>query len=261
MPTLVMMTYHLLAFNSPWVLGYFYHAYPEFAEVHNRDNPLGLVLPDQFWNKLSSLFWGRYRGLLFYAPIMWLAVPGWLVLCARRQLILAVGTFSIVAAIVLVNVCYPEWTGGWLTGPRLLVPLLPFAMLPVAALIAGDSAAARAAALLAAFLGLAGGVLMLLFQGADGRIPHDIADPLTQAVWPVWRGQAPPGSHFHLGFCRTIVSVLAPSWIAKLEPRNEALQFLPLVLVQVVAIAALSRAYCSSARPAKASSDLGVDHE
>ena len=34
------------------------------------------------------------------------------------------------------NLSYPEWTGGWSTGPRLLVPLLPFAMLPVASLLA-----------------------------------------------------------------------------------------------------------------------------
>ena len=40
------------------------------------------------------------------------------------------------AAVFLVNLSYPEWTGGWSTGPRLLVPLLPFAMLPVAALLA-----------------------------------------------------------------------------------------------------------------------------
>jgi hypothetical protein len=40
------------------------------------------------------------------------------------------------AAVLLVNLSYPEWTGGWSTGPRLLVPLLPFAMLPVAGLLA-----------------------------------------------------------------------------------------------------------------------------
>ena len=42
--------------------------------------------------------------------------------------------------------------------------------------------------MLAVVLALAGGVLMLLFQGVGARIPQDIPDPLVQAVWPLWRG-------------------------------------------------------------------------
>ena len=59
-------------------------------------------------------------------------------------------TFSVVVAVTLVNLFYPEWTGGWSTGPRLLVPSIPFAMLPVAALLAGDSRATTAATIVAA---------------------------------------------------------------------------------------------------------------
>ena len=68
-------------------------------------------------------------------------------------------------AVLLVNVCYPEWTGGWSTGPRLLVPLLPFAVLPIAGLIAGDSTFSRVATWLALVLAVAGGVEMLLVSG------------------------------------------------------------------------------------------------
>ena len=71
-----------------------------------------------------ALLWGRYRGLTFYAPILLLTVPGWVVLIVRRHWDLAVVTFSVVIAVVLVNLFYPEWTGGWSTGPRLLVPLI-----------------------------------------------------------------------------------------------------------------------------------------
>ena len=86
-------------------------------------------------------------------------------------------TFSVVVAVMLVNVFYPEWTGGWSTGPRLLVPLIPFAMLPVAALLAGDSRRAKAATIIALVLALAGGALMLLFQSVGGAIPPDYGRP------------------------------------------------------------------------------------
>ena len=49
---------------------------------------------------------------------------------------LAIVSFLVCASVLLVNLSYPEWTGGWSTGPRLLVPLIPFAMIPVAGLLA-----------------------------------------------------------------------------------------------------------------------------
>ena len=102
------------------------------------------------------MLWGRYRGLTFYAPILLLTVPGWVVLIARRCWDLAAVTFSVVVAVLLVNLFYPEWTGGWSTGPRLLRADLPFAMLPVAALLAGESRPAMLAAWIALSLALAG---------------------------------------------------------------------------------------------------------
>ena len=36
----------MLAFGSPWDMGYFHHATAHFAKVHNRQNPLGLRMPD-----------------------------------------------------------------------------------------------------------------------------------------------------------------------------------------------------------------------
>ena len=93
----------------------------------------------------SRLLWGGYRGLLFYAPILMLAPLGWVALLVdaggRSASCLVLG---LRAPVFLVNVSYPEWTGGWSTGPRLLVPLLPFAMIAVAGALA--AAGRRAAA-------------------------------------------------------------------------------------------------------------------
>ena len=128
---------------------------------------------------LDSLLWGRHRGLTFYAPILLLDRAGLDCACARRCFSRGCGDdFSSSRSVLMVNIFYPEWTGGWSTGPRLLVPLLPFAVLPIAGLLAGDavlSGGPRPGCALA--LSLAGATEMLSFQGVGGRVPHDIADP------------------------------------------------------------------------------------
>jgi hypothetical protein len=233
-PTLVLLAYNQLAFGSPWDMGYFHHATDIFAKVHNRTNPLGLKFPEKLWETLGALLWGRYRGLLFYAPILILAVPGWALLLFRRAWSVAIVSFLAVVAVVLVNLFYPEWTGGWSTGPRLLVPMLPFAMLPVGALLAGNSRFARVASFAALVLALAGGVEMLMFQGAGARMPADLHDPFFEVVWPIWKGEGPVR-------CRNLVSVCAPAAISRLGFTAQAVQFLPLVLVQGIAIVGLWR--------------------
>jgi hypothetical protein len=240
-PTLILLGYNQLAFGSPWQMGYFHHATREFAKVHNARNPLGLSMPESFIGRLGSLLWGRHRGLTFYAPILLLTLPGWITLFARRQSSVASITFLVVVCVLIVNVFYPEWTGGWSTGPRLLVPLLPFAVLPVAGLLSGEGGLSKAATWLALALAIAGGIEMLLFQGVDGRVPHDIADPLFEAVWPLWTGQPLPAWHPDERFCRNLTALAAPDWVRRLIPQWRGIQFLPLVLFQAAGIIGLWR--------------------
>jgi len=246
LPTLLLLIYNQLAFGSPWDMGYFHHATRQFAQVHNRDNPLGLTWP--VWSKFVPLLWGRYRGLTFYAPILLLSVPGWVVLLIRTRWAVAIVSLLIVAVVILVNLSYPEWTGGWSTGPRLLVPLLPFAMLPVAGLLAGTTRLARVATIIAMALALTGGAEMLLFQAVGGRMPQFVSDPLRDAVWPLWTtGNPLPEWRYKERFCRNLVTLIAPGTIARLDPRWQALQFLPLVLAQGLAILSLATRASQSA--------------
>ncbi|CAN5888182.1 hypothetical protein BH23PLA1_BH23PLA1_04620 [soil metagenome] len=232
LPTLALLGYNVLAFGDPLDMGYFHHATRQFAEVHSKENPLGLNRPD--WSRAVPLLWGGYRGLLYYAPILVLTFPGWIVLLWRRQWGIALVSLAVCLSVFLVNLSYPEWTGGWSTGPRLLVPLLPFAMLPVAALLA---AGGRKGTGLAVVLALAGGVLMLLFQGVGARIPQDIPDPLLDIVWPPWRGEPRlPGWE---RFARNPLSVAWPERIAALPPSWRGMQFLPLIAFQGLAIGAM----------------------
>jgi hypothetical protein len=236
-PTVLLGFYNQLAFGSPWDFGYFHHATREFAQVHNPNNPLGLTGPD--WTKLVPLLFSRHRGLFFYAPILLLSLPGWVMLVARRRYAVAAVSLAVAAAILLVNLSYPEWTGGWSTGPRLLIPLLPFAMLPAAAILAGESTPARIATAIAVSLFLAGAILMLLFQGVGARVPHVFDDPLVQTVWPIWKGGVPLFPwRMNERFCANGVSLIAGPAISKLAPGWQWVQFLPLVFCQAVAIIA-----------------------
>ncbi len=165
-------------------------------------------------------------------------------------------TMLVVAAVLMVNVCYPEWTGGWSTGPRLLVPLLPFAVLPIAGLLAGESALSRVATWLALVLALAGGVEMFLFQGADGRIPHDVYDPIANGVWPLWSGEPIPWWRFNERFSRNLTVAAVPERIASLSPGWQWIQFAPLLLFQAAGILALWRFGLDRERGGSSSSSL-----
>ena len=156
----------------------------------------------------------------------------------RKKWDLAMVTFAVAVAVVLVNLFYPEWTGGWSTGPRLLLPLLPFAMLPVSALLAGQSRLATVATAAALALVLAGGILMLIFQSVGGRIPQSFTDPLIDTVWPVFTGEVPlPAWRFNgERFGRNIVYLIAPGPIDRLPARWQFLQYVPLLLLQSAAI-------------------------
>jgi hypothetical protein len=234
-PALILLLYNMLAFGNPFDMGYFHHATAQFARVHSRENPLGLQGPD--WSRALPLLWGRHRGLLFYAPILALAPFGWAVLIAKRRWGMAIVSLAASATVFGVNLSYPEWTGGWSTGPRLLVPLLPFAMLPVAGLVALPCWRGRGAMVVAAALALGGAVLMLLFQGVGARLPQDVADPLVEVVWPLWRGlDALPRWWTGERFARTLAGLVAGRWLTDLPATWQWVQFFPLVAFQAAGV-------------------------
>lgn len=249
-PIGVLLAYNAVAFGSPFEMGYFHERLKQFADVHSARNPLGLQWPD--WSLSSRLLWGEYRGLFFYAPILLLAIPGWVVLLIRRRWDVGVVSILVCLSVFAVNLSYPNWEGGWSTGPRLLLPLVPFAMIPVSALLAERR---RAVVAIAAILTVAGAAVILAFQAVGGRIPADVPDPLHSVVWPLWRGDAIPAWREGVRFDANLASWLAPRMTKQLEPERQWLQFLPLVVTQFAAIAVFLLANRSrGSLPAPASS-------
>ena len=205
-PTLILLTYNTLAFESPWRMGYFYEVLDRFKDVHSSSNPLGMRRPD--WSKLGELLWGECRGLVRFAPIVILTIPGLLALIVRRYWGLTAVASMTMVSVVLVNLSYPQWSGGWSTGPRLLLPLLPFAMLPVAGLLAVGG---RGTTLLACLLALVSGLVILMFESTGARVPDFVARPLVEGVLSLWRGDTPlPGWVYNNRYAHNLINLGFP---------------------------------------------------
>ena len=239
-PVLLLLAYNVAAFGSPFEMGYFHEDLNEFRQVHSDDNPLGLGRVNL--GLIPSLLWGEFRGLLVYAPILLLAVPGWAVLAFQKRWGLLTVTVATCATVFAVNLSYPKWTGGWSTGPRFLLPMVPFAMLPVAVLL---SVGGRFLVALATTLAILGAVATFLFQGVGGRIPDADAPsyqhPLRDVVWPIWRGGSLPQWKEGVRFERTIGDRWLTGPVEGWNVGLRGLKFAPFLLVQVVAIALVIR--------------------
>jgi hypothetical protein len=83
---------------------------------------------------LYGLLFSPGRGLFLYMPIVILSVPA--LLNFYRQHKWEATLFSlIVAAYTLVHSAYSSWEGGGVWGPRLLLPMIPFLIIPLSSLL------------------------------------------------------------------------------------------------------------------------------
>lgn len=125
-PVLALNAYYAWrAFGSPWSLGYGHLAHPKFAAGQGK-GLFGVSYPRP-GALLGSLF-GRHRGLLYVSPVLALAPWGWVRLWrahAERRAELALCA-AIALYFILLNASYYMWTGGAASGPRHVVPMLPF---------------------------------------------------------------------------------------------------------------------------------------
>ena len=113
----LMIAYNLLRFGNPFDFGY---------HTNNWQTPL--------LKGLYGLTLSPGKGILWYAPVVVLGLAG-LRSFARRWLPEAVLCAGVSAGYLLLHSVYTYWEGGWSWGPRLILPALPFVLLPAVSIL------------------------------------------------------------------------------------------------------------------------------
>jgi hypothetical protein len=112
--------------GSPFKLSY--GSNPLFPEI-TAVNTYGFNLPDLA--AVRAVLWGEYRGLMFWSPVMAMAIPGFYFLFRSNRRIAIMTAAACVMILLQVSAFY-TWFGGNAVGPRYLAPALPFFALAAA---------------------------------------------------------------------------------------------------------------------------------
>lgn len=193
-PFIAICCYNAFCFATPFTTNYS-HQNPQFS---GGATAALSVLVSPRWDVLMAILISPFRGLFFSAPILLAGIHGLVVLFRSRSgraeawLIL-----SSVIFVLLFNMSFNAWAGGWTTVPRYLAPAVPFLALPtVFAFIRFFKTTCTFAALSLA--------VMLLTTTVDPQSPVGTAltvrgkpawqyNPLTQYEAPLfWTGRAGP---------------------------------------------------------------------
>jgi hypothetical protein len=132
-PAIVLAVYNTACFGNALHIGYQSLVSPRYA-AGVRAGILGFGAPDL--HVIAELTIFEYRGLLPLSPFLILAVPGtcWMLRDRRWR---RLGLLCLLVFLGLVSLIsgFPFWNGGAAMGPRHLVPLLPFLIIPTAVAI------------------------------------------------------------------------------------------------------------------------------
>jgi hypothetical protein len=174
---LPLLVYNQLAFGSPFTLGY--SKVVGFGGM--QQGFFGITWPHP--HVVMELLFGPYRGLLRLSPVLVLVPVGLYVMWRDPSTGVAAGAILVVLCSFLwINASYYYWNGGYSTGPRFLVPMLPLCCLALAfAWPRASWARTVTLVLLAASL-----VLSLICAVAGMFAPSEISNPLVDFLLPMF---------------------------------------------------------------------------
>lgn len=193
---MILVAYNVAAFEKPFFVPYRQYATEGAASSFpgHKKGYVGVHWPgiEDFSKVLGAITVKPQRGLLYlgverwvpYAcnPILWLALPGLILLFLRKGLWTEAAFVLVVTIFYFVfNACFGDsivyWGGAWSVGPRHLVPLIPFLALPLAA------AAQRLRLLFGLLLALSA-FYMLLATAVEPRVPYEYTNPAKTLFLP-----------------------------------------------------------------------------
>jgi hypothetical protein len=140
-PLLLVCTYNQACFGTPFTINYqyqnplFLHTGKAFLDVFVTPRTFdGSVLAylKQVFSVLLIVLISPFRGLFFNAPVLLMSVVGLVDLFRRKDLRAEAWLVTSVLLFFLLFIShFNGWYGGWASGPRYLVPALPFLCVPM----------------------------------------------------------------------------------------------------------------------------------
>ena len=177
------LLYHASAFGGPLDVSY-NHIVSQAIQANHQRGIGGVGLPQ--WDAVIGSLFSLHRGLFTTSPIF-LWVPFGLVLLHRRMRSLAVVVVVLLSLALLIIFGADVWYAGWSFGPRLLVPVMGVAMIPIAFAIDRvlDSPPwLRGLVLGAVIVGVAYNELS---QAVFPELPENALNPVVDIMIPMFR--------------------------------------------------------------------------
>ncbi|HUN06231.1 MAG TPA: hypothetical protein PLQ56_06500 [Aggregatilineales bacterium] len=128
---LIFMAYNYAAFGSVLPVGY---QYSTNWQGEHQTGFLSLTVPSlESLVRLYGLTFSPIRGIFLMSPFLLFAIPGFIMMWRQQKAIRGVVTVLLlaVAFFLFYNSSSVMWWGGFTVGPRYLVPMLPFMVLPI----------------------------------------------------------------------------------------------------------------------------------
>jgi hypothetical protein len=177
----VLLAYNQASFGNPFFLSY--EGYKLASNSQFPEQAIGFVgITYPHWDILVQILIAPQRGLFFCNPVLLLSIAG-LVAMGRRPNLRAETTLVVFAilSMILFNASFGEsivsWGGGTATGPRQIVAMIPFMVIPLAFLSVRWNWPLIGLALLSVFI-------MLMATAVEPHFPYEYENPIRDFAWP-----------------------------------------------------------------------------
>jgi hypothetical protein len=224
-----LLAYNTAVFGSPLELGY------SHSELWTEQHHTGLMsLTWPHWEAVWGITFSPFRGLFVLSPLLLLVVPGFILWYRSGEHRPEWwGALTSVLAMFWFNSSSIMWWGGFAVGPRYLLPMLPFMVLPMVFAFrewGNQTWMGVLTAVLSAWSLIATWGLTL----AEQAFPSDtLRNPLVEHAWPNWlRGNIArnlgmflhlPGAISLLPLLAGVTALLAALWfLSRPEPASIA---------------------------------------